>query len=584
MAQLARSKGKTGSALGFAPPSIPFFPFVSVLISTMGILILLIVVIGQRARIAASRQAEAARQRTKEELTSSLELLDWELEMLRQTTGAGQQKVQDLRLALGHLEDHARRLRTQRDQLIAFLREGDNRPEAQTSVAQLQSQISAVNKQIEAVTHELEALRRKQGRRFFSIVPYAGPYGSARWPIYIECRRDAIVIQPEGIALTPEDFQPDLGPANPLEVALRAIREYWSRNNPGQGDPYPLLLVRPSGIGAYYVARAALDTWTGEFGYELIDEDWEIVYPPPNGELARQLAMAVEEARAKARLLAAVSPRRVAAAPKRFILSPDRGGLIPEAGAPLEIPAIQPSYRRQADSQDSLSTQAKAPHSGAAGTDGQLPAPGRRASGAIGRYPPDGDILAGQSGSGEMQPPSSASSDLQNWPRFGSQIPGETSAQSDREAVSSATSTGPGSAASEGLRSTAAGQMGTSLQSLAQLRGQDWAVPGAVRLLVPLTRPVRLKCRPDSLLIVPEAGLGAPIAIPWEDPPEKTVDNLVRQIWDYVATWGPAGRGMAWRPILRVEVAPGAEGRFRDLKTLLEGSGLVVEQADVPGN
>jgi hypothetical protein len=35
---------------------------------------------------------------------------------------------------------------------------------------------------------------------------------------------------------------------------------------------------------------------------------------------------------------------------------------------------------------------------------------------------------------------------------------------------------------------------------------------------------------------------------------------------------------MYWRPILRVYVAPGAEARFDELRTLVEGSGLTVER------
>ena len=43
---------------------------------------------------------------------------------------------------------------------------------------------------------------------------------------------------------------------------------------------------------------------------------------------------------------------------------------------------------------------------------------------------------------------------------------------------------------------------------------------------------------------------------------------------------GSAGRGIYWRPQLAVDVAPGAEGRYSDLKTLLADSGLDVKPAD----
>jgi hypothetical protein len=43
-------------------------------------------------------------------------------------------------------------------------------------------------------------------------------------------------------------------------------------------------------------------------------------------------------------------------------------------------------------------------------------------------------------------------------------------------------------------------------------------------------------------------------------------------------TWGIAGRGMYWRPILSIEVTPDAEFRYAELKSLLDDSGLIVER------
>ena len=41
---------------------------------------------------------------------------------------------------------------------------------------------------------------------------------------------------------------------------------------------------------------------------------------------------------------------------------------------------------------------------------------------------------------------------------------------------------------------------------------------------------------------------------------------------------GMAGKGVYWRPILHVYVAPGAEQRFADLDRLLQGSGLIIQK------
>ena len=55
----------------------------------------------------------------------------------------------------------------------------------------------------------------------YAVVPYEGPNSTHRRPVYIECRGDSIVLQPEGVKITAEDFSGFLGPGNPLASALR---------------------------------------------------------------------------------------------------------------------------------------------------------------------------------------------------------------------------------------------------------------------------------------------------------------------------------------------------------------------------
>ena len=83
--------------------------------------------------------------------------------------------------------------------------------------------------------------------------------------------------------LTENDFEGPLGPGNPLASTLRAAREYLTRGAPpnSPGQPYPLLLVRPEGIMAFYAARAAMASWASEFGYELLEPDRKLQFPAP---------------------------------------------------------------------------------------------------------------------------------------------------------------------------------------------------------------------------------------------------------------------------------------------------------------
>ncbi len=167
------------------------------------------------------------------------------------------------------------------------------------------SPISKTSKSADSQKHgqseaELQQLRRADRRgpaagrrrlrkdaadrpRSYAVVPYEGPNQTRRRPIYLECRADAVVMQPEGIRLTEADFEGPMGPGNPLAAALRAAREHLLAErqfDPQAGEPYPLLLVRPEGIGAYYAAREAMKSWGCDFGYELIGDDWKLAYPP----------------------------------------------------------------------------------------------------------------------------------------------------------------------------------------------------------------------------------------------------------------------------------------------------------------
>jgi hypothetical protein len=107
-------------------------------------------------------------------------------------------------------------------------------------------------------------------------------------------------------------------------------------------------------------------------------------------------------------------------------------------------------------------------------------------------------------------------------------------------------------------------------------RSQDWALRDAAPRSVPISRPVVLECQADRLLLLPEKGRGGQPSVAMSAAADSSIDDLVSSIWDRMGQWGMAGRGMYWRPVLHVRVAPGGEQRFSDLQALLEGSGLEI--------
>lgn len=103
-------------------------------------------------------------------------------------------------------------------------------------------------------------------------------------------------------------------------------------------------------------------------------------------------------------------------------------------------------------------------------------------------------------------------------------------------------------------------------------------MPGASAGAIAVVRPIRVDCYADRLVLVPEQGLGRSKTIMFPERTEAAIDEFVSAVWVYMQSWGMAGQGMYWRPVLSVSVAPGAEARFEQLKALLEDSGLQVER------
>ena len=511
-----------------ATVSVSLFPFLAVLICTMGALILLLVVIARQARLQAAQAAEAQAKAQATELDDELkmerELVQWRIEQLRISLQKTQSQLAEARMGLGHLEDHARRLGDQFVQLQAALKDIEQ-PDATggRQRSQLEAELGRLEAKIADVQLRIAEARRTAGqqRASYAVVPYRGPHETHRRPIYVECRADSIVLQPEGIVLTEGDFSGPLGPGNPLAAGLRAAREHLLAEgglDPEQsGEPYPLLLVRPDGIAAFYAARSAMKSWGSELGYELIGEDWKLDFQAADSQLAQVIRSAVDTARIRQRQLAAAAPSHYGQQrrPIRYRASPTRGAVVPDGG--------RPGFRRQPP------------------------------SGAFARR-----FAEGSSGARPREPNPQQPARDGPTRRPGEYRPSQHSADK-----------GP------------AGRKQTiHVESLAKHRGQDWGLPDAGSGSVPISRPIRILCDRDRLVIVPERGRARTKSIALAESTEASVDEFVSAVWDQMESWGIAGNGMYWRPVLNVYVAPGAEQRYAELATLLEGSGLNVERKE----
>lgn len=705
---------------GGAGAGVQLFPFLAVLLCTMGALILLLMLIAQQARTTAAAEAEASRAAARaaaarakvdeEELARRRDDLQWRIKQLAAAREKTLADVATLREQLSHLEEHSARLRKQLDEMNeADKLLASRRTTTDEERAKLEAELAALRAKIADAQLKLaQAKAAGQKAQAFAVVPYDGANGTRRRPIYIECRGDAVVLQPEGTKFLPADFAGSPGPSNPLASCVRLVSESITRDNRyAEGEqPYPLLLVRPSGIGAYYKAREAMQSWDSDFGYELIDEDWPLEFPPADPLLAQMLAKTADEARQRQVIMARAAPRlreqRVGAptfdltqgsgggfdgegrsgnggegAGRRFTppnagysstreptpeTTGDRYGSLAASGAgngpggygggapgalgggaqptgvsALGGPALGNPGQSGGNGAPSTVGDRYAARSGGTGPYGQGGGNGPSGAGPNGAGGPNGptdpnslnpagpfDTAAagggasgaggGQQGSGPQDAGQQGAGQSGYGPVAGTgssgygATPNGQNGDNTGGTAASGVANGGGGASSGGAPSLlggapgsgASGGMGGSpgasasgdpsaappslsvnvppgpgeyVESMAHKRGKNWGLPESSPRSTPLTRPIQLYVSRDQLTLFSDRGLPDK-QIPFSGPTEDAVDTLVAQIWDHVKTWGLAGRGMYWKPVLSVHVAPDGAARFNELKQLLANSGL----------
>ena len=621
-----------------AQTQVSLFPFLAVLICTMGGLIVLLVLVVQQARVDArqvsdnerqvseNEQTEAVADSKRDDLQREYDDHEWRREVLQQQRVEKTEELSDRRLELGHLEEHLRELQERWRSLARQLKQAEDRDQQDDqSLDARRNEIERMRQAVAEAERAVDDARKKaaDAPRSYTIVPYQGPNGTRRRPIYLECTATGVVIRPPGTRLPLADFQGPLGPGNPLDAALRAIREHW--RNLGAGDePYPLLLVRPDGVQSYAGARAALKAWDDEFGYELVSAEMNLKFPPGDDGLKPLLEQTVQTARRRQRALAANMPSHYGrGAATGYIAT--RNGFVAVGGSGRGAgggarrgrfgPGAGHGSSRGAGN-DSL----RGVGSGAGRGFGGAAAAGQSASrggephnsqgsqtAGSGFYPnsdpsrnglgpANGDQAgAGQAGTDQAGTDqagtgdgSQTASERPGGMNDGSRHPG----QRNQAEGSSSASRGPAGQAMSGGEAggtAAAGHRqpgrpgnfsgGSALGGMANSRGSDWALPKSGPGATGVTRPLRIDCYADRLVIVPEASdKRPPRVVEFPGSTAKSVDTFVSAVWEEMDRWGIALANGYWKPVLQVRVAPGAETRFREVQTVLEDSGLVVKR------
>lgn len=162
-------------------------------------------------------QDEAAQQSGTQE--SEREALEWRISQLQQSRDKTENELNVARGELSHLEDHLRRLRQRGEQLRRALTESAGlEPGKLDKVRASADELGRLREQVKSAERAAaDAQRDADGKPVkYSVVPYEGPFRTNRRPIYLECRPDSVVLQPEGIVFTEKDFAGPLGPGNPI--------------------------------------------------------------------------------------------------------------------------------------------------------------------------------------------------------------------------------------------------------------------------------------------------------------------------------------------------------------------------------
>ena len=318
-----------------AGPTISLFPFLAVLLCTMGALLVVLVLFSRSVRQNETAKLDQEQESLVEELELARDGLAWRREQLEGVRERTAEELAKARVQLAGVEENTRALQ---DEFAKLERTAAALASTAGVVAADDETLRGLQERLTSARESLDKARAEGKTKppAYAVVPYAGRNGTHRRPLYIECCGDGVFLQPEGIRLSPGDFEGPPGPGNPLASALRAAREHVVAAQGGTNDPaaqpYPLLLVRPSGVMAYYAAREAIQSWGSDFGYQLIDEDWTLTFPPADPTLAQVEKRAIDESRARLAWLAEVRPARPAKPTQQYRAAQTRGGVVADGG------------------------------------------------------------------------------------------------------------------------------------------------------------------------------------------------------------------------------------------------------------
>jgi hypothetical protein len=613
--------------------SISLFPFLAVLLCTMGALLVLLVILVQRAaelsllpdgslQLVKTTQPELTPPGPEEaarnaELHQDLDEVAVYQKQVDELRAEARQRLEAEKQRLSHAEEHTRRMEEELAKL-AIAAEQLKQTEANQTVDQQQAERELAR--LEQLTidteKQLEALRENAtgGKKSYAIVPYKGPNGTYRKPIYLECTAKGVTIHPEGLQLTETDFIAPSWPGNPLASILRASREYLNdkaakENAPEPPDPYPLILVRPDGIEAYALARAAITSWDSDYGYEFVDKDMKLAFPEAaDPELARVQHHAMLIARERLIQLVQAAPSRFRGVRVGSGPSGDGSGT-GYGGTGRGSNGIGGVYGSNGEARGSAGTAVGIVGNGGPG-DEQQGEQGLEGNGAEGAHQygnlsgGSGGPAGGEAGAEGFADGTEAGSEASTGgepnlvgPRYAQQGSG-MAANAPSEPLNGQNQPG-GSASGQQTASSAGGSTGSEAgaaggspgmsfsnnqpgPSIADSKGANWALEKSHLKSVAIRRPIPVVVRDNKMILLANKNIRRGVEstgqeISLEQPIHAISEDFEAAVKERLADWGLAGSGMYWKPVLQLNVESNAQMTATRIVHLLKDSGVEVE-------
>lgn len=542
-------------------PGVSLFPFLAVLICTMGVLIVLLVIAVQSASVdSQTALAEYTGEQT-QRLKEAQEKAEFHAFEVQSLTEARREVSDRLSLAradreyllqqIRETEASARVLADQYRAMQAIAGQRDAETETnnvlmQANVASLKASVAMLESQVATAR---ETANSQPPRRDYQIVPYSGTGGTDRRPIFVECTAGGLTLQPHGVTIATEDFVDPSAIGNLLDSVLIAIRGYYQKHQLDDATTraYPLLVVRPDGASNYMLARHAMLSWDDEFGYELVEAGTPLNFGVADAQLTQTI---IDE-------IATAKRRQLAIARNKAMRSlSEQGELIGDRFASVNEPS-NAHGRRGSDAPGNESGSSESFASG-------FNASQRNRDLSDDKSPNEYSVFE--------KPAEHPPIQSQNRRVASSQQPA-----SSQQSLSS--SQGPSSQArpassQEGSGPSVAGS--GDPQSIASFRGRNWALPSHTSGAAAYVRPIRLSCEANRIQVLSQDQIVATIEI--ADSMERATGRLVSEVWKTIDQWGIAGDQAFWKPELRFSVMPGGERRFAQLQAMLDESGLIVEK------